>query len=143
MKQRKEKQISFSIENKEYGRHEVSSIWVLGFVYVCVILFLLVCVILFLLVFSIIIFFFRRLSTILLTTRFLFLNVTYAKIFVRYEVFVIFYFVTFVIMSDFISQWEICSRAFQSHAISVSNKITNRFIFKINFFIDCTSVIAL
>ena len=135
MKQRNEKQISFSIENKEYGRHEVSSIWVLGFVYVCVIVFLLV--------FFHYSFFFRRLSTILLTTRFLFLNVIYAKIFVRYEVFVIFYFVTFVIMSNFISQWEICSRAFQSHAISVSNKITNRFIFKINFFIDCTSVIAL
>ena len=40
-------------------------------------------------------FFFRQLSTILLIRHFLFLNVTYAKIFVRYEIFIIGYFVTF------------------------------------------------
>ena len=80
-KQRKEKKISFSIA-KEYERHDVSSI---GFAYVCVVVFLLISI------FS----FFRRLSTTFLVRHFMFLNVTYAKIIDRYEIFLIVYCATF------------------------------------------------
>ena len=72
---------------KEYVRHEISSIYVFGFVYVFAVIFLLVfCNV----------FFFRWLSTPLFVRHFLFFVrdfltfcVTYAKIFVRYVIFTI------------------------------------------------------
>ena len=119
-KQRKEKHISFSIA-KEYESHELSSIYVFGFVSVSVFVFLLV---------FYITSFFRWLSAILLVRHFLYLNVTHAKIFVRYRIFVIVYFVT----SSLANILNISCPLFHVNFFQLffSNKITNRRIFKTN-----------
>ena len=97
---------------KEYGRHQISSIYVFGFVSVWVGVFLL-------------------LFSIFLVELFLFLNVTHAKIFLRYEIFAIVYFVTFSLYSTFhvvsIHQQKIWNRALQQDIFFVSSKITGAF----------------
>ena len=85
-------------------------------------------------------FFFRRLSTILLVKYFLFLNVTNAKIFDRYDIFLIVYFVIFSLANiiNISCRFSCASKTFEAERFSqhtfISNKITNRGIFKTNFF---------
>ena len=88
----------FINDPKEYGRHQISSIYVFGFVSVWVGVFLL-------------------LFSIFLVELFLFLNATQANIFFRYEIFAIVYFVTFSLYSTFYAgsmhQQKIWSQALQ------------------------------
>ena len=117
----------------------------------------------FLLVFSI--FFSRRLSTILLVIH-LSHKAAYAEIFVRYEIFVTAYFLTFSLANILIISCRFYAPIIHfkpsfsvTHTFFVSNKITNRYIYETlssgdssplsklfpskYHLIECTSIIVL